>query len=238
MAARPGKPNRRHEQLTSCIASPSKTIFKEYYNTLMKISRAIAAIVFFAAVSASSSVFAQTKPAGTAVPTAPAQTGNMPETKIALVDTDEFLNEKNGITRLVAAAKKVEAEFQPRRTELQGIQAQIDKMTADLQKAVPVQDPKVSAQQQDAIEQKKTELKRKGEDAQAAYQQRLQAMLGPVYDEIGKALDVYAKAHGITLILDVTKIQGIVSASEQLDITKPFISEFNSKNPATASLNP
>lgn len=203
----------------------------------MKISRAMAAIVFFAAVSASS-VFAQTKPAGTAAPTTPAQTGNMPETKIALVDTDEFLNEKNGITRLVAAAKKVEAEFQPRRTELQGIQAQIDKMTADLQKAAPVQDPKVSAQQQDAIDQKKKELQRKGEDAQSAYQQRLQAMLGPVYDEIGKALDVYAKAHGITLILDVTKIQGIVSASEQLDITKPFISEFNSKNPATASLNP
>ena len=203
----------------------------------MKIFRAMAAIVFFAAVSASS-VFAQTKPAGTAAPTAPAQTGNMPETKIALVDTDEFLNEKNGITRLVAAAKKVEAEFQPRRTELQGIQAQIDKMTADLQKAAPVQDPKVSAQQQDAIDQKKKELQRKGEDAQTAYQQRLQAMLGPVYDEIGKALDVYAKAHGITLILDVTKIQGIVSASEQLDITKPFISELNSKNPATASLNP
>ena len=96
----------------------------------------------------------------------------------------------------------------------------------------------MSAQQQDAIEQKKKELQRKGEDAQAAYQKRLQEMLGPVYDEIGKALDVFAKARGITLILDVTKIQGIVSAVEQLDITKPFISEFNSKNPATASLNP
>lgn len=203
----------------------------------MKISRAMAAIAFFAAVSASSA-FAQPKPAATPAPTAPAQTANLPETKIALVDTDEFLNEKSGIVRLVAAAKKVEGEFQPRRTELQGIQAQIDKMTADLQKAAPVQDPKVSAQQQDAIDQKKKELQRKGEDAQSAYQQRLQAMLGPVYDEIGKALDVYAKAHGITLILDVTKIQGIVSASEQLDITKPFISEFNSKNPATASLNP
>jgi len=203
----------------------------------MKISRAMAAIAFFAAVSASS-VFAQVKPTTTPAPTAPAQTGNLPETKIALVDTDEFLNEKNGIVRLVTAAKKVEGEFQPRRTELQTLQQQIDKMTADLQKAAPVQDPKVSAQQQDAIDQKKKELQRKGEDAQTAYQQRLQAMLGPVYDEIGKALDVYAKAHGITLILDVTKIQGIVSASEQLDITKPFISEFNSKNPATASLNP
>jgi Skp family chaperone for outer membrane proteins len=203
----------------------------------MKISRAMAAIAFFAAVSASS-VFAQPKPAATPAPTAPAQTGNIPETKIALVDTDEFLNEKSGIVRLVTAAKKVEGEFQPRRTELQTLQQQIDKMTADLQKAAPVQDPKVSAQQQEAIDQKKKELQRKGEDAQAAYQKRLQEMLGPVYDEIGKALDVYAKAHGITLILDVTKIQGIVSASESLDITKPFISEFNSKNPATASLNP
>jgi len=197
----------------------------------------MAAIAFFAAISASS-VFAQAKPAATSAPTAPTQTANLPDTKIALVDTDEFLNEKTGITRLVSAAKAVEGEFQPRRTELQGIQTQIDKMTADLQKAAPVQDPKVSAQQQDAIDQKKKELQRKGEDAQAAYQKRLQEKLGPVYDDIGKALDAYAKAHGITLILDVTKIQGIVSASESLDITKPFISEFNSKNPATASLNP
>jgi Skp family chaperone for outer membrane proteins len=203
----------------------------------MKIFRAMAAIAFFAAISASS-VFAQPKPAVTPAPTAPTQTANLPDTKIALVDTDEFLNEKTGITRLVSAAKAVEGEFQPRRTELQGIQAQIDKMTADLQKAAPVQDPKVSAQQQDAIDQKKKELQRKGEDAQAAYQKRLQEKLGPVYDDIGKALDAYAKAHGITLILDVTKIQGIVSASESLDITKPFISEFNTKNPATASLNP
>ena len=203
----------------------------------MKISRAMAAIAFFAAVSASS-VFAQTKPAATPAPAGPTQAANLPDTKIALVDTDEFLNEKNGIVRLVAAAKKVEAEFQPRRTELQGLQQQIDKLTADLQKAAPVQDPKVTAQQQDAIDQKKKELQRKGEDAQAAYQKRLQEMLGPVYDDIGKALDAYAKSHGITLILDVTKIQGIVSASESLDITKPFISEFNSKNPATASLNP
>jgi Skp family chaperone for outer membrane proteins len=81
-------------------------------------------------------------------------------------------------------------------------------------------------------------MTRKTEDAQSAYQKRLQDMLGPVYDDIGKALDAFAKAHGITLILDVTKIQGIVSADGSLDITKAFITEFNSKNPATASLTP
>jgi Skp family chaperone for outer membrane proteins len=203
----------------------------------MKIFRAIAAVAFFAAISAGSAQ-GQPKPAASPVTTAPAQTAALPEAKIALVDTDEFLNEKTGITRLVAAAKKVESEFQPRQTELRNLQQQIDKATADLQKAAPVQDAKVSAQQQDKIDQMKKDLQRKGEDAQAAYQKRLQDMLGPVYEDIGKALDVYAKARGITLILDVTKIQGILSASESLDITRPFIADFNSKNPATASLTP
>ena len=96
----------------------------------------------------------------------------------------------------------------------------------------------VNQQQADKIEAMKTEFKRKGEDAQAAYQKRLQEALGPIYDDIGKALDAYAKTHGITLILDVTKVQGIVSAAGSLDITRPFIIEFNSKNPATASLAP
>jgi len=200
----------------------------------MKIFRAIAAVAFLAAISAGS-VLAQ--PRTTTPGSAPStQTATPPETKIALVNTDEFTDEKTGITRLVNAMKRVDGEFQPRRTELQTLQQQIDKATADLTKAQPLQDARVSQQQADKIEAMKTEFKRKGEDAQAAYQKKLQEVLGPVYDDIGKALDAYAKAHGITLILDVTKIQGIVSASESLDITKPFIIEFNSKNPATASL--
>jgi len=202
----------------------------------MKIFRAIAAVAFLAVISAGS-VLAQPRTT-TPASAAPTQTGALPETKIALVNTDDFADEKTGITRLVSAMKRVDGEFQPRRTELQTLQQQIEKATADLAKAQPLQDAKVSQQQADKIEGMKTEFKRKGEDAQAAYQKKLQEVLGPVYDDIGKALDAYAKAHGITLILDVTKIQGILSASESLDITRPFIIEFNSKNPATASLTP
>src|SRR5258707_13417097 len=203
----------------------------------MKIFRAIAAVAFLAVISAGS-VLAQPRTSTPASPASSTQTGSIPETKIALVNTDEFADEKTGITRLVSAMKRVDGEFQPRRTELQTLQQQIEKATADLTKAQPLQDARVSQQQADKIEGMKTEFKRKGEDAQAAYQKKLQEVLGPVYDDIGKALDAYAKAHGITLILDVTKIQGILSASESLDITRPFITEFNSKNPATASLTP
>jgi hypothetical protein len=60
-----------------------KKFLRSITNTLMKISRAIAAIVFFAAVSASS-VLAQVKPAGTPATTAPAQSATLPEAKIAL----------------------------------------------------------------------------------------------------------------------------------------------------------
>jgi len=43
--------------------------------------------------------------------------------------------------------KRVDGEFQPRRTELQTLQQQIEKATADLTKAQPLQDARVSQQQ-------------------------------------------------------------------------------------------
>ncbi|HEY6045230.1 MAG TPA: OmpH family outer membrane protein [Pyrinomonadaceae bacterium] len=207
----------------------------------MKIFRAITAVAFLAVVSCGSAL-AQ-RPAGTqpqprpnTTPSGPATSANVPDSKVALIDSSAFADEKQGIFRFVAALKKVNAEFQPRQTELQGLQQQIEKATADLQKAAPVQDPKVSQQQQDKIDQMKKDYQRKGEDAQAAFNKRLEEVLNPVYEDIGKALDTFAKARGITLILDVTKVQGIVSFADGLDITRAFIAEYNSKNPATASL--
>src|SRR5215468_3347849 len=92
---------------------------------IMKIFRAIAAVAFLAAISATS-IFAQPKPAGSPVGagSAPVQTAALPDAKIALVDTEQFLDEKTGISRLVAAAKRVENEFQPRRTEMQTLNSQ------------------------------------------------------------------------------------------------------------------
>ena len=211
----------------------------------MKVIRATAAVAFFVAITAVS-VFAQTRPAAaqprpavTPAPTTPTSSAvSVPESKVALIDSSAFADEKQGILKFVAALKRVNAEFQPRQTELQNLQQQIEKATTDLQKAAPVQDAKVTQQQQERIDQMKKDFQRKGEDAQTAFNKRLEEVLGPIYEDIGKALDGFAKARGITLILDVTKVQGIVSASDAMDITRAFIAEFNSKNPATASLTP
>jgi Skp family chaperone for outer membrane proteins len=208
----------------------------------MKIFRATAAVAFCAAISVGLVRAQQPRPGtttpGTSATGAPVQAVNVPDTKIALVNSDEFNDPKTGIVRLVNAMNRVEKEFEPKKVEMQNLQQQIDKATADLAKVQAMQTPVVNQQQQDKIDQMKKDFQRKGEDAQAAYQKRLQEVLGPVFDDIGKALDTYAKAHGITLVLDVTKVQGIVSASDSLDITKAFIVEFNAKNPATAAVTP
>lgn len=212
----------------------------------MKVIRATAAVAFFVALMVAS-VSAQTRPAaGTGTQPRPAATPgatapstvSVPDSKVALIDSSAFADEKQGIAKFVSALKRVNAEFQPRQTELQNLQTQIEKAKSDLQKAAPVQDAKVTQTQQDRIAVMETDFKRKGEDAQAAFNKRLEEVLGPIYEDIGKALDGFAKARGITLILDVTKVQGIVSAADAMDITRAFIAEFNSKNPATASLTP
>lgn len=210
----------------------------------MKVIRATAAVAFFVALTAVS-VFAQTRQ-GAGAPAQPRPTAtapaaaavSVPDSKVALIDSSAFADEKQGILKFVSALKRVNAEFQPRQTELQNLQQQIEKATSDLQKAAPVQDAKVTQQQQERIAQMEKDYKRKGEDAQAAFNKRLEEVLGPIYEDIGKALDGFAKARGITLILDVTKVQGIVSAADAMDITRAFIAEYNSKNPATASLTP
>jgi len=172
--------------------------------------------------------------AATPAPTAPA-TVSVPDSKVALIDSSAFADEKQGIVKFVSALKRVNAEFQPRQTELQNLAGQIEKAKSDLQKAAPVQDAKVTQQQQDKIALMETEFKRKGEDAQAAFEKRRQEIFLPLQQDIAKALEAYAKSRGITVIVDGSSVP-FAYAADSIDITRAFIADFNSKNPATAAV--
>ncbi|HEX7530542.1 MAG TPA: OmpH family outer membrane protein, partial [Pyrinomonadaceae bacterium] len=78
---------------------------------------------------------------------------------------------------------------------------------------------------------------RKGEDAKVQYQKRYQELLVPLQDDVGKALDAYAKTRNITMVIDGSQTP-ILYAAQSIDITKAFISDYNSKNPATAQATP
>ena len=205
----------------------------------MKIDRLIAALAFLLALTFSTA-FAQPKPAA-AAPQTPAQTtATVPESKIALIYSDAFLDAKTGIARFNALVTTLNREFQPRQTELQQMQQRIQTLTDEvnkLQGGSGVVDPKSIQAKIDTLEQLKKDYQRKGEDAQAAYNKRKQDIFSPLQDDIGKALETYAKQHNINVIIDGSQVP-LVYAADALDITRAFINEFNSKNPATASVTP
>lgn len=200
----------------------------------MKIFRNLAAVALLALVAVSAS--AQQKPAGSAAAPATSQaTVAVPDSKIAMIYSDAFLDPKTGIAKFNSLLNTLNREFQPRQTEIQGLQTRISTLTKEINDTQNVADPNTIRQKRDQLEQLNTELKRKAEDAEAAYNKRRQDIFLPLQQDIGKALEVFAKARGITVIVDGSQVP-LVYASESLDITRAFINEFNSKNPATAAL--
>lgn len=204
----------------------------------MKTNRLIAALAFMLALTFSTA-FAQTRPAAPAQ--TPAQTStSIPESKIALIYSDAFLDPKTGIARFTSLVTTLNREFQPRQTELQTLQQRITTLTNEVnqaQAASSVVDPKSIQAKIDTLDQLKKDLQRKGEDAQAAYNKRRQDIFQPLQDDIGKALEAYAKQRNINVIIDASQVP-LVYGAEALDITRAFINEYNSKNPATASVTP
>src|SRR5258705_3892576 len=94
----------------------------------MKIDRLIIAFAFVLAVAVSP-VLAQQKPAAAAPAQGPV---NVPASKIALRYSDAFLDAKTGIARFGVVVTKLNRQFQPRQTELQGLQQQIQARSGGL----------------------------------------------------------------------------------------------------------
>ena len=205
----------------------------------MKIDRLIAAVAFVAAIALSPTV-AQTRPTGQPAPqpAAPQTTGTLPDgSKIAFIYSEQFQDAKTGIARVTALMGALNREFQPRQTELNQLQQKGQQLTDDIEKTRAVADPKTIQQKMDQLEQLKKEITRKSEDAQTALEKRQAELFAPLELEIDKALQAYAKAHGITVIIDRTRVP-LVFADNSIDITRAFINEFNSKYPATAATTP
>ena len=199
----------------------------------MKIARFIAAVAMLTA--AVICVSAQQKP--TTTPAAPApQSVAIPDSKVAVIYSDAFLDEKSGIARFNTLMGTLNREFEPRRSELQALQTRISTLAKEIDDTQNVAAPDSIRQKRDQLAQLNTDFKRKGEDAEAAYNKRRQEIFTPLQQDISKALDAFAKARGITIVLDGSQMPGLYPSDTNIDITRAFINEFNSKNPATASV--
>ena len=129
---------------------------------------------------------------------AAAQTGSVPVGKIAVIFSEAFQDPKQGIAKFAVIQNQLNTEFKKPQEELdaaaQKVQSLQDEITR-LQKSVPPVDPKSIYAKIDQLDQLKKDSQRKLEDTQALYKNRRTVLLMPLQEDVGKALDAFAKAN-------------------------------------------
>lgn len=167
----------------------------------------------------------------------PAQTG-----KIGWINTAAFADEKEGVTKYLNALKALDAEMKPRVAELQGIQTKVQNIAKELQTmqantAVPVKPEAIQAKQEEGSRlQREFEFKKKEYDA--AVESRSGAVLGPVSEDISKAIETFAKQKGYSVVLDIAALanaNAILVLDPTANITKEFITYYNTRPATTAT---
>lgn len=179
------------------------------------------------------------RPAGNA-PAAPAQPvgGTGAEGKIAIINSSAFDSE---IGELRVKLEALAAELDPKRKEIENQQNEFTRIKNDIQ----TKGGTVTAQVRDQWVEQATELekkiKRMTEDYESMAQKRVGEATQPVYAKISDALNKYASAKGIAMVIDGVVAQQqrfLLWAMPTTDITTDFIKEYNSKNPVPASAAP
>ncbi|MDQ3088557.1 MAG: OmpH family outer membrane protein [Acidobacteriota bacterium] len=196
----------------------------------MKTFRSIAVSFVFAAIFAVSA-FAQAQPAAT--------------TKIGIINTGAF-DDKAGITKYVNAANSLEAEFKPVDAELRTMATKIETLQKEIQSLqtqatanpnVPIKPETVNAKVGD-YEKMTREFKFKQEAAKADYERREAIVMGPIRQDIGKAMQEFAKQKGYSFIFDAANLDkaGLILAfDEKFNITTEFITFYNARPAGTAT---
>lgn len=172
-----------------------------------------------------------------------AQAGAVPvASKIGWLDTGSFADEKDGVTKYVAGLKALDLEMKPRVAELQTIQAKLKTISDELAKmqantAVPV-DPKTAQAKQDEGQRLQREFEFKKKEYDAAVEKRSAEVLGPVSNDISKAIQDYAKLKGYAVVLDINALSqanAILALDSSANITKEFIVYYNARPATTAT---
>lgn len=163
--------------------------------------------------------------------------------KIVVINTAAF-DAKDGITRYANAMSALETEFKPAQNEIQGLMTRYQTLATEIENArkanpaVPVAPASIQAKVDEA-QGLEVRIKRLQEDGKIKVEKRQQQVLGPILQDIMKAMDDFARQKGYALILDATKLDGagliLAVGDAKIDVTKEFVTFFNARPATTAT---
>ncbi len=166
--------------------------------------------------------------------------------KVGLINTYAFGDEKAGITKFKNAMNALETEFKPVNDKLkqlatryQTLGTEIENMRKPAAPGVPAKtDASTLQAKAEELQTLETQIKREQEDAKQKYERRYQQVVGPVYNDILKAMNEYAKSKGFSMILDGAKLEEaniLLGFNDKFDVTTDFITFFNARPAGTAT---
>ncbi len=168
--------------------------------------------------------------------------------KIGLVNVSAFADDKAGITKFRNALASLEPEFKPLNDELTTLRTRYQTLATQIQEAnkpkpagVPAAPPADLNSKVEEAQNLEIQIKRKQEDGKTKYEKRYAAVVGPIYSDIIKGLNEFAKQKGYAVILDGGKLEeaGILMGfDDKYDVTKEFIAYYNTRPAGTAAAVP
>ena len=212
------------------------------------IIRSTAVLFCLILASGAAQVVAQVRPTPTPTPAparpaapqtqTPAVDVPVPQSRIALIDTTMFVDEKKGVFRYIDAVKSIQPQFAGANQELVNLQTRINAIVEDIRKirATPQPDARAIQAKQEEGTRLQQDWNMKKQRFDEDYSKKYQDATGPISEQIGKAMDQFARERGITMTLDFSKLlPALLTALPAVDVTDAFIADFNRKNPRTGA---
>jgi outer membrane protein len=185
------------------------------------MKRTLALIVTLASgIALSAAAQTSPAPAAAAAPAGPA--------KIALIAFRPVVGSTNEFQRDLGDLEK---KFQPREAQMKALADEIESQTKQLQTQGSMLSETESASRLKAIESKKTQYQRSGEDLKKDEEQEAEEAFEGVANKVGSVMVAYAQQQGYTMILDTSLQQSqVLWADGSADISKAVLEAYNVKS--------
>lgn len=155
--------------------------------------------------------------------------------KVAVVDIQQAII---GTAEGKLALQDLQKKYQPRETEINQRQDDVQNLQQQLQKQMTTLSADEQRRMQHDLQEKQTVLQRLEQDAQSSFQYDRDTVMRDLGQKMVKVIDQYASTHGYALVIDGSQVP-VYYAAKGVDITPEIVKLYDSSHPAEgASASP
>lgn len=147
--------------------------------------------------------------------------------KIGVVDIQQAIL---GTAEGKVAIQNLQKKYQPRETEINQRQQDVQQLQQQLQKQMTTLSAEEQRRMQHDLQEKRTILQRLEQDAQSSFQYDRDTVMRGLGQKMVKVIDQYASGHGFSLVIDGSQVP-VYYAAKGVDITPEIVKLYDSSHP-------